>query len=92
MQFGIRLSVDSADKFVLDDGAITFPILDVLDREALKVASTATDEHGDEEDGVEVGNDGRASDYSAPAEARGPVSDVLLRKRDTSKVKEDIRM
>jgi hypothetical protein len=36
---------------------MTFPILAVLDRAAFKVASTATYEHGDEEDGVEVGND-----------------------------------
>ena len=91
MELCIR-SVDSADRFVLDDGVTTFPILDVLDRAALKVASTAMDEHGDEEHGVQVGNDGRASDYSTPAEARGPVSDVALRKKDTSKVKEDIRM
>jgi len=73
-------------------GITTFPILDVLDRAALKVASTAMDEHGDEEDGVKVGDDGRASDYSTPAESRGLVSDVVLRKRDTSKVKEDIWM
>jgi len=51
------------------------------------------DEHGDEGDGIEVWNDGRACDYSTPAEARGPVGDVVLRKRDdTSKVKEDIRL
>ena len=92
MELGIRLSVDSKDKFVLDDRAITFSILVVLDRAALKVASTAMDEHGEEEGGVQVGNDGRASDYTTPAEARGSVSDVVLRKRDTSKVKEDIWM
>ena len=92
MKLGIRL-VDSGDEFVLDDAAITCPILVVLDRAALEVASTAMDEHGDEEDGVQVGNDDRASDYSTPAEARGPVGDVILRERDdTSKVKEDIRM
>jgi hypothetical protein len=92
MALGIRL-VDSADEFVLDDVAITFPILVVLDRAALKVGSTVMHEHDDEEDGVEVGNDRRASDYSTLAEARGPVSDIVLRKRDdTSKVKEDIRM
>ena len=92
MELCIRL-VDSADEFVLDDGATRFPILVVLDRAALKVASTAMHEHGDEEDGVEVGNDGHASDYSTPAEDHSPVGDVVLRKRnDTSKVKEDIRM
>jgi len=92
MELGIRL-VDSADEFVLDGGAITFPILVVLDRAAFKVAPTAMHEHGDEEDGVEVGNDGCASDYSTPTEARGPVGDVVLRKRDDmSKVKEDIRI
>jgi len=78
-ELDIRL-VDSGDEFVLDDGAITFPILTVLDRAALEVASTVMDEHGDEEDGVEVGNDCRASDDSTPAEAHGPVGDVVLRK------------
>ena len=52
MELGVRLSVDSADEFVLDDGATTFPILDVLDRAARQVASTAMDEHGEEEGGV----------------------------------------
>jgi len=52
--------VDSGDEFILDDRAITFPIFAVLDRAVLEVASTVMDEHGDEEHGVEVGNDGRA--------------------------------
>jgi len=58
-ELDIRL-VDSGDAFVLDDGAITFPNFAVLDRAVLEVVSTVMDEHGDEEHGVEVGNDGRA--------------------------------
>jgi len=42
--------VDSGDEFVLDDGAIMFPIFAVLDGAVLAVASTVMDEHG-----VEVG-------------------------------------
>jgi hypothetical protein len=38
MELGIRL-VDSADEFVLNDGAISCPILLVLHRAALKVPS-----------------------------------------------------
>jgi len=58
-ELDIRL-VDSGDEYVLDDGAITFPIFAVLNRTVPEVASAVMDEHGDEEHGVEVGNDGRA--------------------------------
>jgi len=61
---------------------MTFLILVVLDRAALRVASTSMHEHGDKEDGVEVGNDGCASDYTTPADSHGPVGDAVLRKRD----------
>lgn len=74
--------VDSGNELVLDDGAISLPVLAILNRATLKVASTAMDEDGDEEDGVEVGNDGCTSDHCTPAEAHGPVGDVVLRKRN----------
>jgi len=69
--------VDSGNELVLDDGAISLPVLAILNRATLKVASTAMDEDGDEEDGVEVGNDGCTSDHCTPAEAHGPVGDVV---------------
>ena len=35
------------------------------------------DEYRDEEDGVEVGDDGRGADARAPGEAHDPVRDVV---------------
>ena len=50
--------VDTGDELVLDDGAVLFPVLAVLERAPLEVAAAAVDEDDDEEDGVEVRDGG----------------------------------
>lgn len=74
---GKRLLVDAGDILVLDDLAVPLPVFAVLERAALEVAGTSVEEHTDEEDGVEVGDDGRGADDGAPGETHGPVGDVV---------------
>ena len=52
--------VDTGDELVLDNRAVLFPVLAVLERAPLEVAAAAVDEDDDEKDGVEVW-DGRGS-------------------------------
>lgn len=74
--------VDSGYELISNDRTITLPVLAVLDRAAFKVTPAAMDEYRDEENRVEVRNDGCTSDNNTPAEAHGPVGNIVLRKNN----------
>lgn len=44
-----------------------------------KVAAASVDEHGDEENGIEVWDERGGAGNSAPAETHDPVCDIVLR-------------
>ena len=74
---GHRGLVNSWDISPADDAAVSFPIFAVLPLTALEIASASVEEDDDEEDGVEVRDDGGSADDGAPGEAHDPVGDVV---------------
>lgn len=76
--FEIKGSVNPRNELVLDHFAVTFPVLAIFDRAALKVTATAVDENCDEKDGIEIRDSGRPSDDNTPTKGHHPIGNIVL--------------
>lgn len=73
-----QILVDARNELVLHDGAVTFPVCPILDGAAFKVPATAMNENRDEEDRIEIRDDGFPANDHTPTERHGPVGNVIL--------------
>jgi len=71
------LSVDPGNELPSHNLAIAFPVFAVLDSAPLEITGRAVNEHGDEEDAVEVRDGRRSADDEPPGEAHNPVGHVV---------------
>lgn len=71
-------SVNAWYELVLDDLAISLPILSILHRASLEVASAAMDQNSDEERRVEIWNRWRSPNAETPSKTLNPVGSVVL--------------
>ena len=69
--------VDARDELVLDDSAVLLPVLAVLSGAFLKVSSASMGQDGQEEDGVEHGDDGVEPSGQPPRQGLTPVGGVV---------------
>lgn len=73
-----QILVDARDKLIFHDGAVTLPVLPILNRAAFKVTTTAMNENCDEEDRIVIRDDCCPTNDHTPTEGHDPVGDVVL--------------
>jgi len=69
--------VDTGNKLVRDNLAVSIPVLPVLGRASFEIAPNPVNENGDEEHGIEVWDGRRRANDRAPAEAHHPIGDIV---------------